>query len=280
MALLGQLSSAKPVLPSAEDAATTSITCAVCHSPHENTLASQLRYPEYSTNNFSYSTSTNTTFAIQHDPKIQLCGQCHNMRGARWQDTGRPPHHSTQYNLLIGQGGYDLGNVRIHTHGRSIQKQCAHCHTHPHEVEDPDENNPNYTGHKFEPTLRSCATAECHDSEDDARDKLESLQESIKTRMKGVQDLLNQWSATKAPPALTSRTNMVAWEYASAGQLSPGKVGPAAADQTAIPDAIKQARFNLYLVEHDASYGLHNPRYTRYLLDVAKTNVTVELAKP
>src|SRR5205085_8527530 len=66
----------------------------------------------------------NSTFASLYDPNIQVCGQCHNTRGARWDGrafglvtngttiavglttnvTGfsRPPHHSPQYNVLIG----------------------------------------------------------------------------------------------------------------------------------------------------------------------------------
>jgi hypothetical protein len=40
-----------------------------------------------------------------------------------------------------------------------------------------------------------------------------------------------------------------------------------------VPDKIKKARFNLYLVEHDASKGVHNKDYTRFLLNDAKTNV-------
>jgi hypothetical protein len=40
-----------------------------------------------------------------------------------------------------------------------------------------------------------------------------------------------------------------------------------------VPDAIKKARFNLYLVQRDASQGVHNKDYTRFLLNDAKTNV-------
>ena len=119
------------------DAAYFAVTCAVCHDAHNNMAQPpqlpnpQLRNPVYSTNHFSYSTSTSTSFAAQYDPNIQICGQCHNMRGARWQDTSRAPHHSPQYNILVGQGAYDLGNALIGVHGRDIETQCAHCHSHP-----------------------------------------------------------------------------------------------------------------------------------------------------
>jgi hypothetical protein len=66
---------------------------------------------------------------------------------------------------------------------------------------------------------------------------------------------------------------VVAWEFTNIGQLNTGKKGPSAAAQARIP-AVKQSRFLLYLVEHDASYGVHNPPYARYLLRTAQ-----ELAK-
>jgi hypothetical protein len=56
--------------------------------------------------------------------------------------------------------------------------------------------------------------------------------------------------------------------------------GPSAADQTKVPDPIKQARFNLYLVFHDGSLGAHNGEYSRFLLDTAKTNVLYQLGLP
>lgn len=49
--------------------------------------------------------------------------------------------------------------------------------------------------------------------------------------------------------------------------------------QAQIPQAIREARFNLYLVVHDGSHGIHNGPYTRYLLEVAQRKVNAELAK-
>ena len=56
-------------------------------------------------------------------------------------------------------------------------------------------------------------------------------------------------------------TGRRAWEYTMPGALSPGGPGPNAAEQTLIPDNIKKARFNLYLVLYDGSFGVHNPDY-------------------
>ena len=78
--------------------------------------------------------------------------------------------------------------------------------------------------------------------------------------------------------ALRSAYGALAWEYTTPGQISnpsgdAGVSGPSSAEQASIPDAVKQARFNLYLVEHDGSHGVHNAKYARYLLDVAHTQL-------
>ena len=56
--------------------------------------------------------------------------------------------------------------------------------------------------------------------------------------------------------------------------------GPTSAEQSAVPAEIKKARLWVYMVEHDGSFGVHNPKYARYLLGTAKTNVTTLLAAP
>ena len=49
--------------------------------------------------------------------------------------------------------------------------------------------------------------------------------------------------------------------------------GPSSSDQNKIPEAIKQARFNIYMVLHDGSLGIHNPRYASALTADAETKV-------
>ena len=110
-------------LPSANDAGAWGPTCGVCHDPHSlnaspvftytttivagvstNTSMSpvmphylQLRNPTWSSNYFTmpslsdkrYDSSGNpfymsTTFGSLYDPTVNVCGQCHNTRGARW----------------------------------------------------------------------------------------------------------------------------------------------------------------------------------------------------
>ena len=82
------------------------ITCAVCHDPHStNANPAQLRNPLSSTNYFSLATSDVFTNIYAANTNINLCGQCHNARGAAWTDTSRAPHRSPQYNFLLGSVG-------------------------------------------------------------------------------------------------------------------------------------------------------------------------------
>ena len=90
-------------------------------------------------------------------------------------------------------------------------------------------------------------------------------------------------ATTKAPAALRSKYGKLAWEYTNPGDYStlPPTLasGPTAQEQAAVPDGIKQARYNLYLVANEGSFGVHNGPYTRYLLKLAEAKVKAELAR-
>lgn len=260
-----------PSMPPQDHAAHTGITCAVCHTAHEKTaFGSQLRNPPHSMEFFSYSTSTNTSFALQYREDINLCGQCHNQRGARWQDTSRPPHHSPQYNVLVGDIGFSPGVARNSSH-RDIAKQCTHCHTAGHDSGGPSEEDFYVTGHSFKPLSVNCAP--CHTAQE-AEAFVGFTQRLVRGEIARVKALLDTWGETHSPEPLRTQYGKLTWEYNVAGQLSqspetPAPRGPTPAEQTVVPDAIKQARFLLYMVEHDGSYGVHNGMYARHLLEEA-----------
>jgi len=284
LALLNQLDDPTTPLPSLTDAATFPQTCVVCHDPHVNQPGetTQLRNPTYSLDNFSYNTSATNSFAAQYNPNIQVCGQCHNLRGAQWTDTSRPPHNSPQYNMLIGKGGYDLGNSIIATHGLETEDQCVSCHVFAVSATTVSASTPNYTGHTFLPRYEACVY--CHGSADGAAAFVGATQTRFTNKIAEVTALLNQWATNKAPAAL-HKYGQYAWEYTSAGAISNPNgvssiVGPSSSDQTNLPPAILQARFNLYMVNNDGSFGVHNGLYAEHLLNVAKTNVTALLSAP
>jgi len=269
--------------------ANVGITCVVCHDPHRNHVwtnvltgivtTNQLRYPDASTN--YYSVSTSAPFTNRYD--INVCAQCHNDRGASWTTTSRPPHQSPQYNMLLGtvgvrpDGSTGTTNAQPASHATLIAKQCVSCHMPRREYE--NEAHPAVTGHSFKvESYAICQT--CHGSEDNAQALVAFTQDFvIKPRIQQVKADLDLWATTKAPIDLRTKYGPLAWEYTEPGELSAGIAGPTTAEQNQIPNNIKLARFNLYVVTYDGSYGVHNALYGTTLLDTARNWVQEELNK-
>lgn len=316
------------------DAAEWTTTCAVCHDPHSAANPAQLRNPLWSTNYYTMPTTTDrrtiistnfqggrttnvvfysAAFASLYDPEIQVCGQCHNSRGARWDGRNygfvtnsgvvsvgvtapvsysRPPHHSPQYNVFSGivQPDYLNGTSNVFGAHSLNPKGCAACHMPTKDVASPPgptEANPNYTGHEFEPLVpgiaafTGCNVVGCHDGNAafiDTTNGVLSLQLEITNKVTALVTALNNWAFLKGTNTIgataynTSRSN--SWEYPTKGDLASfPNAGPSSANQTNIPAAIRQARFNLYMVAYGKSLGIHNPTYTRYLINDASNKV-------
>lgn len=278
--------------------ANVGITCVVCHDPHQTrawtnvvtglVYTNQLRYPLASTN--YYSLSTSAPFTNRFD--INICAQCHNDRGASWTSTSRPPHHSPQYNMLLGTlpnvpGGVSGGpaahaGVEFLTNNIGglllVTNQCVTCHMPTGEYQHGPPEVAAVTGHKFAVTSYG-ACVDCHGSGANA-DSVRTWRELFADQIEQVKDKLDNWALTKAPDVLRTNYGVLAWEYTSPGDLSSGSPGPSETEQrTLIPDNIKKARFYLYLVLYDGSYGLHNGPYAFALLDSARKWVQEELTE-
>jgi hypothetical protein len=274
------------------------ITCAVCHDPHQtNAHPAQLRNPIFSTNYFSLATSDVFTNKYYANTNINLCGQCHNSRGAAWTDASRAPHRSLQYNFLLGSVGEFLdgpatfnpgshaglpGSAQFSISGAFyLTNQCVSCHMQ-------NDTAPATThSHTFAVASHDVCM-NCHQI--DPGESAIGVSDNVSL----VIDELNRWAATQASAAL--RTNgAVIWEYTTPGGLiwqtnQTGQVtswaladevnfsGPDAAGQALIPDNIKKARFNLYLVVNDGSLGTHNWIFALNLLDAAQNLVEEELS--
>lgn len=134
------------------------------------------------------------------------------------------------------------------------------------------------SGHKF--TLTSYeACARCHGSAGNAQGLVDLLDSIITSLSEDVREGLDQWGTTKSPTPIRSY-GALAWEYENAGKLSsPDGTGhgPTMDEQQYVPANIKKARFNLYLVANDASYGAHNGPLAIALLQAAQSWVTTEL---
>jgi hypothetical protein len=280
--------------PSGLEAAETSQSCVVCHDTHDThkytnvvtgtVYTNQLRNPLTSTNTFSYNTGTN--FASQYNPAVSICGQCHNARGATVGSSSRPPHYSPQYNVFLGIIGVTTNAAPPQGAHKNNARQCAGCHTHRHNEQNPDPENPAYTGHTFRPTIEACAV--CHTEPTgplSATNLLFTTQSEISGMIATTKGLLDLWATTKNTNAWASKYEARGWEYTNPGELSNPSgstsiVGPNNTEQGQIPQGIKDARFNLYLVNRDKSKGVHNAPYTRYLLSVAQQRVNTELHRP
>jgi hypothetical protein len=251
------------------------VVCANCHEPHgASTNTAALRNPLFSTNDYTYSTSG--SFSTQYVASVQICAQCHNSRGATWTSTSRPPHHSPQYNMLIGTAGLLASGLKPNqpaAHALLITNQCVGCHmqTAPY-VSDPSAE---VTEHTFKVTsLASCL--KCHPNPEGL---VQFTTGAVSNQIQQVKTALDFWAVTKAPPALQSKYGTRSWEYTTPGSLSPGGTGPTTSEQALIPDTIKKARFDLYLVLYDGSYGVHNGPFATTLLDTAQNWVWAELMK-
>lgn len=293
-ARLALLKGENPALTTTNDA-NVAVVCITCHDPHErhvwtNVLSgevytNQVRNPVSSTNNYFLSTSD--VFRNKYNPNINVCAQCHNHRGASWSSSSRPPHHSPQYNMLLGTVGElatGLPPNEPATHGLRISEQCVGCHMQSTEQEGGPSSGAVVAGHKFDVNSYQVCTA-CHGTNTALIGGLVQFVQSavISNRIQLVKNSLDQWATNKAPETLRNKYGVRAWEYTNPGALSnpPGvtNLGPTTTEQSLVSTNIQKARFNLYLVLHDGSYGVHNPLYSIKLLDTARTWVQGELNK-
>jgi hypothetical protein len=249
------------------------IVCATCHDPHQtNGNPAQLRNPTGSTNDFFLTTSG--SFTNQYQPSINVCAQCHNHRGAEWTNSSRAPHHSPQYNILLGTVGEladGLPPNQPAAHALQITNQCVGCHMQTRAFVSAAE--PAITGHSFKVEVYDLCL-NCHPL---PQGLVQLATTTVSNRVQFLKGSLDTWATNRAPAGLRGYGKL-AWEYTTPGDLSPGGSGPSASQQALIPVNIQKARFNLYLVLYDGSYGVHNPPYCINLLNTAQDWVDAELS--
>ncbi len=244
----------------------TPVTCSLCHDPHiatgnnaEAGRETQLRHKEYWNPEEDPYMGGDPTDREVYTRVNHVCGQCHNRRGANPSDAGleastsRPAHYSVQLDFLLGLGGVEDGGPPALSEHRFNPKQCATCHVSMKEYE--SEANPAVTGHTFRVRLEGCAP--CH-SVGDAAARMLATKSDIEARLASLKWRLDNWGRTAN---IEDKAEM-SWEYSAYG-------GPSSTGQKQIPIEVKRARYNYYYVEHDGSFGVHNAKYARYLIQVA-----------
>ncbi len=251
------------------------IVCITCHDPHQtNAFPAQLRNPIASTND--YFMPSNGTFASSYNPEINLCAQCHNHAGASWTNSAGPPHPSLQYNMMLGTvGELDSGlpPYQPGSHALLITNQCVGCHM--QRTAFVSESQAAITGHSFK-VEQYDVCLNCHQSPEGIPAFLDFVMGDVSNQVQDVKFLLDYWATNNAPASLASYGTL-AWEYTTPGTLSSGGPGPDATEQTQIPVNIQKARFNLYVVENDGSFGVHNANYAITLLETAASWIEDEL---
>lgn len=132
---------------------------------------------------------------------------------------------------------------------------------------------PAVTGHTFTvDTYNLCLG--CHS---EPGPLVQFVQGAVSNQIQQVVQNLNLWASTKAPASLWTKYNNRAWEYTTPGDLSSGGPGPDASEQSLIPINIRKARFNVYLILYDGSYGVHNGPFSVGLLNQAGQWIQAEL---
>ena len=283
-------------LPDGHEAGAVGITCATCHDPHQTythsnplngfitnsfngvviantqlgaSYTNQISYPFASTNDYFLTTSSPFT----NNPDINVCAQCHNHRGATLSATDRPPHKSPQYNMLLGSfSPTDTGVSNQPASHALMELQCVRCHMQTTNYVSAQQ--PGVAGHSFEvQSYDTCAG--CHGPPPATEVGVGLIQGEVTNYIQQIKAALDNWAATKAPASLFMKYGTRAWEYTEPGDLSPGGPGPTSAEQELIPVNIQKARFDLYLVLYDGSYGVHNVYYTFALLGAAQQYVAL-----
>jgi hypothetical protein len=219
-------------------------------------------------------------FLGAYNPKINVCAQCHNDAGASWTDTDREPHHSLQYNMLlgtIGEGFPYLPSYQPGSHALYITNQCVGCHMQKTSfVSDAQSAN---TGHNFT-VYKYDLCQNCHVSVEPISFLVGFVTNGVASDIQQVVFDLDYWashSTNAAIESLYAKYGNRAWEYTIPGSLSSGGPGPDAAEQTNIPVNIQKARFNLYVVHNDGSFGVHNPEYVSELISQAEQFIQEEM---
>jgi formate-dependent nitrite reductase cytochrome c552 subunit len=231
-------------------------SCATCHNPHAKTgnltgtgQEAQIYHSEVLTASTGIAPGTTPD---QYTRVNQICGQCHNGRATNGTDTylqantSRPSaHHSNQFNSLLGVGGAESPDgppQRSGTHALA-PGQCATCHMPA-------------SRHTFTVSYEGCAP--CHTTTDAAA-RASALQTEIVDDLTALNTEMSNW-------AQTTFGNPTGWDFSSNQTGTPSS-------QAAIPIEIKRARHNYYYEVISGDYGVHNPAYTRYLMQWAETNL-------
>lgn len=174
-----------------------------------------------------------------------ICDACHNSHTEEVDVTATPHHTTSEAFDGVAYFGfqYEGESYQNSLHTMVLNDRCVACHVHSTPYD--DETHMAKTGHTFEPRVEACA--ECHSdyytavdtSNHDARFDYRGVQ----TEIKGLLEEL-------------------------------GTKLEAASSEDSLTDAFLQANFNYLSVEAEGSYGIHNTKLVKKLLEDAIARFT------
>lgn len=218
--------------------------CRTCHNIHENYSIED--YTLKGTEKFNLIGDMTDNAEVDFG-KGNQCAKCHQSRSYNYglnpatpdtefkiTSTHWGPHHGPQSNTVAGKGGYNVGDAAdysktSHSHGLGISDGCVSCHA-------------STANHTFAAVLNSCK--DCHS--DITTFDYAGLQTEIKALIAELEEklvaegllLVEHEGEMGHPIANTTTTNV------KAGAL-----------------------FNYFLTYEDGSFGVHNPKYIKTLLE-------------
>lgn len=220
----------------------TRISCETCHSGTHETFDAENDGKDYKlTTKAPVTLVIDESITVDFGPSSNLCANCHQPRTAapvaddngeaRISSTHYGPHHGPQASMLQGVGFAEIsGSASYPAAGSSTHASAVGCTTcHMGEAEGEE------GGHTFKPTVAACTA--CHS------DATNFDIGGVQTEVEGMLEEL-----------ATALTN--------AGVLVDGTVVPGTYSAELV-----QAYFNYIGIEEDRSLGVHNPAYTKALLE-------------
>jgi hypothetical protein len=214
------------------------INCRTCHEIHQT----------YTSADWAFTTIAPVTLISTGDTfdagKGNLCAECHQARTAMPDTTQATytvtsthwgPHHGPQANMVLGVGGYTGTSSTAPSpsfHYSLTDDACVTCHM-------GEADGKEAGGHTWIPNVANCLA--CHS---DATDF------DIDGEQTAIQGMLDQVKALLVDQGMLTASN---------NNPVPGTY-----------DSVKAAAlYNFLYVDQDRSLGVHNPGYTKTLLQAA-----------
>lgn len=279
-------------------------TCQICHDPHDVGTTSGGPQTDGKVRVMGSTPTLMAGFKAENVGTGALCMVCHNgRRGLRNDatfnaaDASRAPHQGPQADVLMGQNMYfvEVGRPGYHA---AIQDTCVACHMEETPPPDIISYNRGGTNHTFYAAKTICS--KCHTAV-----TAESVQAQVQAKMGQLKQLIEQklLELIAAQISLGKRINVgTVATITNIQQIKKLELTEASGRQaiqltlanntvlapvglnnvTAVPPVgsgvdilrladpkLAKAGWNFFMVELDASHGVHNPTWVLRALDLS-----------